>query len=229
MRLGAADDDAVRAALDHAQVHILVLLLGGPLAAVALDVGHGAVDDPVVLLHREGEFPEARVVLGPELAVHVEGDGEYGVQGIEADAALEAGAAALPEQALHAHLVDQVIRALMQMAEAVDGFAAERGLGSHKMLVLRILRQFVGEGHGVHGGLDVRMFERIGEKFSVQVHLERLALRKAVAILLCVHHGHGKLSGKELLIGSGAEQCARKGVIVLSVRSGVSGQFDLRQ
>src|ERR1019366_6335626 len=73
VRLGAADNDAVWAPLDDAQVHVLVLLLGRALAAVALYVGHGAVDDPVVLLHGDGKFPEARVVAGAELLVHVEG------------------------------------------------------------------------------------------------------------------------------------------------------------
>ncbi len=200
MRLGAADHDAVGAPLDHAQVHVLVLLLGRALAAVAFDVGHGAVDDPVVLLHGDGEFSEARVVAGAELLVHVEGGGEHGIQGIQADAALEAGAAALPEQALHAHLVDQIVGALMQMAEAVDGLAGERGLGGHEIPVLRVLRQFIGERHRVHRGFDIRMRQRVGKKLSVQVDLQRLAPGEAVAVLLRVHHGHGNLSRKELLI-----------------------------
>ena len=44
--LGPADHDAVGPLLDHVQEHVGVFLFVGGQAAVALGVGHGAVDGP---------------------------------------------------------------------------------------------------------------------------------------------------------------------------------------
>ena len=50
--LGAADHNAVRAALHHMDEHIRVGLVVGGLGAVALGVGHGSVHRQILALHQ---------------------------------------------------------------------------------------------------------------------------------------------------------------------------------
>ena len=156
VRLGAAHHDAVGAPLHHAQVQVRVGLPAGGQAAVALEVGHGAVHGPVLLLHAQQERLEPLVVFGAQPGVHLEGGAVHGVHGVHADAALEAGGGLLAQQPLHLHLLDQVLGALVQVAEPVDGPAGEVGRGGHQVPVLGILGQAVGHLHGVHGGPDDR-------------------------------------------------------------------------
>ena len=152
--LGAADHNAVGAALHHMNEHIGVGLIVGGLGAVTLGVGHGAVHGEVIVLHVGQELLEVLVIVGAVLLVDLIGGGEDGVKGVHAHAALEAGSGLLAQQALHFHLVHQVLGGLMQMGEAVDGVAGEAGFHGHEIGVLGILRQRVGHSHAVDRGTD---------------------------------------------------------------------------
>ena len=74
----------------------------------------------------EGE--KALVIVGAVLAVDVEGHRMAGADGVEADAALEAGAGAPAELALHLVLGDEFAGTHRHMQEAVDLRAGDRGM-----------------------------------------------------------------------------------------------------
>ncbi len=120
VRLGAAHDDAVVALLDDVHVHVGVGLLVRRQRAVALGVGHGAVGDEVVVLQVLHVLLEALVVVGAPGLVGLVGDRVEGVDGVHADAALEAGAGLLAQQALHLDLLGEVLGGLVDVGEAVD-------------------------------------------------------------------------------------------------------------
>ena len=108
MHLGAGDVDALVVALGHVQEQVGVALLVRRLGAVALRIGHGAADDDVGRLRALEEGEEALVIVGALLGVDVEGHRMAGADGVEPDAALEAGAGAPPELALHLVLGDEL-------------------------------------------------------------------------------------------------------------------------
>ena len=109
VRLGAANDDPVVATLDDMHEHVGIGLLGGPLAAIALDVGHGSADHQVLSLHLGQPVPEPLVIVGAVGGVDVVGDRVPRVDGIHADAPLEAGAGELAEPALHPVLRNHIV------------------------------------------------------------------------------------------------------------------------
>ena len=69
VRLGAAHDDAVGATLDDAQVEVGVVLVGGPLAAIALDVGDGGGGHQLLALEALHEVDDTLVVGGAVRAI----------------------------------------------------------------------------------------------------------------------------------------------------------------
>ena len=187
--LGAADHDAVLAALDDMDIHVGVGLLAGSLGAVALGVGHGAVHGQVVVLNEGQELLEVLVIVGAVLLVDLIGGGEHGVEGIHAHAALEAGSGLLAQQALHLDLVHQVLGGLVQVGEAVDGVAGEAGLHGHQVRILGILSQSVGHGHAVDGGTDHGVIHPVVDLLAEHVY-PGVQLAQAVNVLLCGHQCH---------------------------------------
>ena len=170
--LGAADNDTVVAALDDVEVHVRVRLLARCQAAVSLDVRHGAVGDDVVLLQELHVRAEAGVVVSALGLVDVVGGGVEGVDGVHADAALEAGAGLLAQKALHLHLLHQVLGRLVDVGEAVDLLAGEMARGQHEVFVFRLRGQFVGHGHAVEAGPDQRMFRVVVDLLAEDVDLQ---------------------------------------------------------
>ena len=191
--LGAAHHNAVRAPLHHMHVHVGISLLAGGLGPVALGVRHGAVHGQVVVLHIGQELLEVLVIVGAVLLVDLVSGGEHGVEGVHAHAALEAGSGLLAQQALHLHLVHQVLRGLVQMGEAVDGVAGQAGLHGHEVRVLRVLSQGVGHGHAVDGGTDHGVIHPVVDLLAEHVHAG-VQLAQAVNVFLCGHQCHFSFS-----------------------------------
>ena len=164
--LGAPEVDALRRAPADAHEQVGVGLLVGRLAAVALEVGHGAADDEVAPLHGRDEADEARVVGRAVLLVDLEGDRVQRVDRVHADAALEAGAGELAEPALHLVLQHQVVGAAGHVQEAVDALA---GVGRDRRPELRIAHgQVVGLGHRVDRRPDHRVIDRLRHQLAEQ-------------------------------------------------------------
>ena len=92
MRLGAGDVQALLIAVYHPHEHVLVGLLMGRLAAIALGVRHAGGDDQVVALQALQQLQEAAVVLGAVGLVDVIGERVHDRDAVEAGTALEAGA-----------------------------------------------------------------------------------------------------------------------------------------
>ena len=184
--LGAADHDAVGAALHHVDVHVRVRLSAGGLGAVALGVRHGPVHGQVVVLDHGDEVLEILVVVGAVFLVDFIGRGEDGVEGVHAHAALEAGSGLLTQQTLHLHLVDEVLGGLVQVGEAVDGAARQAGLHGHEVRVLGVLGQGVGHGDAVDGGADHGVVHPVLDFLPEHVHAG-FQLPQAFNVFLCGH------------------------------------------
>jgi hypothetical protein len=188
VRLGAADHDAVGSPLHHVHEQVLVLLLVGRLAAVALDIGHRAAEHEILLLHLLHEVAEARVVLRAVRLVHVERHGEQRIGGVHADAALKARPGALTEPALHAVLHHDVVHALRHMQEAIHARAGDRRRGRGQLGVF--LGEAIGVGDRVDGGSDHWVIDWLGDELSEQVHLQ-LPVSQARDVLVRSANRHG--------------------------------------
>ena len=164
MHLGAGDGDAFVVALDHVQEQVEVGLLVRRLGAVAFRVGHGAADDDVGRLRALEEGKEALVVIGAALGIDVEGHRMAGADGVQADAALEAGAGAPAELALHLVFGDELVRRGRHMQEAVGVHAGDVALDAAKLGPLA--GEPVGLGHGVDRREDHRMIDRLGHPLA---------------------------------------------------------------
>jgi len=122
-RLGAADDDAVRATLGDVQIDVAIDLRARPLGAVALGVGHRTADRQVRVLDAM-EIGEQPVVIGGAVVrVGAPGRLEQGVEHVGA----RYSAARSPDSAAHQphrlELAQQVGRGLVDVQHAVDDLA----------------------------------------------------------------------------------------------------------
>ena len=188
--LGAAHHHAVLPALHHPQEQVGVGLGVGGLGAVALGVGHGPVHRQVVLLAVEHKLFEVLVVAGAVLLVDLIGGGVFGVERVHPHAALEAGRGLLAQQALHFHLVAQILGGAVNVGEAVDALAGLGGDGGHQLLVLGHLGQVVGHAHGVEGGAEDGVVHRVFHLLAEHIDLHR-DFADAFYVLLAGHQGHG--------------------------------------
>ena len=169
------------------QEQIRISLLGRSQRAVALDVGHSAVNSKVLVLYAGEELEEVLVVLGAACLVDLVGGGENSVHSVHAYAALEACCGLLAEQTLHLDLLDQVIGRLMHVGEAVDLLAGDVGGSGHQIFILRILSQLIGSGKGVQRRTDNRVINRVLDLFAEHVKVQ-MQLAKRLNILLFGHH-----------------------------------------
>ena len=185
--LRAGNVNAVRGALNNVQEQIRVSLLGRSQRAVALNVGHSAVNCEVLVLNAGEELEEVLVVLGAASLVNLVGGGEYSVHSVHAYAALEACCGLLAEQTLHLDLLDEVIGGLMHVGESVDLLAGDVGSSGHQIFVLRVLCQLVGSGEGVERRADNRVVNRVLDLLAEHVKVQ-MQLAKRLNILLFGHH-----------------------------------------
>ena len=172
VRLGAAHDDAVVALLDDVHVYVGVGLLVRRQRAVALGVGHGAVGDDVVVLEVLHVLLEALVVVRALGLVGLVGDRVQRVDGVHADAALEARAGLLAQQALHLDLLGEVLGGLVDVGEPVDLLAGEVARGQHEVLVLRLRGELVGHRYAVDAGPDERVAHVVVDLLAEQIDLQ---------------------------------------------------------
>ena len=185
--LRAGNVNAVRGALDNVQEQIRIRLLGRRQTAVALNVGHSAVNAPIVVLHIGPELDEILVVLGAARLVGFKGGGVNRVRGIHADTTLEARCGLLAEQALHLYLFDEVVGGLVQMGKTVYLLAGQVGRCRHQIFVLRVLCQLVRCRKRVERRTNDRIvhyvFNLLAEAVQVQVQPPQ-----RVDVLVFCHH-----------------------------------------
>ena len=189
VRLGAADHDAVGTALHHMQEQIGILLSVRCLTAVALGIGHGAVDGQIVPLTVYHKLLEVFVIVGAVFLIHLIGSGEYSIEGVHTHAALEAGGGHLAAQALHLHLVAQIVSGLMDMGETVDPLSGIGGDHGHQILILRHLGQIIGHADGVQGRTQDRIFGGIFDLLAEHIDLH-IDLLDGFDVLLACHKCH---------------------------------------
>ena len=142
VRLGAADDDAVGVALDDVQVHVGVVLVGGALAAVALDVRDRGRRHELLALEAAHVVEDALVVGGAVRAVDVDGRDHQRLQLVPADARVPAQGRALGQQLRGLEVLEQVLGARRHVPEDVAVLAVQVGARDHRL-----------GGLGIEGGL----------------------------------------------------------------------------
>ena len=199
VHLGAPHHNAVGTALHDVQEQVGVGLLMGSLRAVALGVGHGAVHGQVILLYIGGELDEVLMIVGAILLVGLIGGGEHRVEGIHAHTALEAGGGLLAQQALHLHLLHQILGGLVDVSEAVDPLAGVGGHGGHEFLILRLLRQIIGHAHTVQRRPQDGVVHGIVDLLAEHVHLH-VQFANTFDVLFAGHECHNTSSLKQLCI-----------------------------
>ena len=101
---------AVGVALDDAQVHVGVVLLGRALAAVALDVGHRGGRHDLVALEAADVGDDALVVGRAVTAVDVDRRDHQRLQLVAADARVAAQRRALGQQLRCLEVLEQILR-----------------------------------------------------------------------------------------------------------------------
>ena len=98
------------------------------------------------------------MILGGAVVLFVRliGDVVDGVGAITSHAPLDASAGDLAEKPGHVLLLVQVFLAVVDVGEAVDGFAREVGFGGAQIGVLRVIGVIKGQANGVdRGHLDL--------------------------------------------------------------------------
>ena len=84
------------------------------------------------------------MVVGTARLIHLVGGRPDSVEGIHTYTALEAASGLLTEETLHLDLLDQVLSALVNVAEAIDRLARDVGGSGHQVFVLLLLSQLIG-------------------------------------------------------------------------------------
>ncbi len=110
------------------------------------------------------------MIIGPSLLVYFIRDAVQSVQGIVSDAALEASAGLLAYGSQHPHLFHQLLRAVMDVGEAIDLFAAEVRRGRDQVLELGVVSHVVGHGSSVDVGTESGIVHQVLDPFPSKVH-----------------------------------------------------------
>ena len=186
--LRAGNVNAVRGALDNVQEQIRIRLLGRRQTAVALNVGHRAVNTPVIVLYIGPELDEILVVLGAASLVGLKGGGVNCVSGIHADTALEARCGLLAEQTLHFYLFDQVVCGLVQMGKTVYLLASQVGRCRHQIFVLRVLCQLVSRCKRVERRTNDRVVHYVFNLLAEAVQVEVQPPQRVDVLVFCHHN-----------------------------------------
>ena len=128
------------------------------------------------------------MISGTVAGIDLIGSAEHGVEGIHAHAALETGTGHAPAKPLHFHLIHQISRRLVQMAEPIHGFAGEAGGSHHQLAVLRHLGQLVGHGATVDGRADQRVPNTILDLLAKCINSAGAQITEGLDVLLGGHH-----------------------------------------
>ena len=171
MGLGAAHDDAVGPLLDDAHVEVLVLhLLRGPQAAVALDVGEAHGEGQVVLLQVPAIGLDVGGVVGAVLLVDPRRDHGDRVETVLGD---ELGAGRLAEadpgpQLDHLAQPEQVLARALRLEGEADALAVLVDVGE-QVLVARVVVHDVVHGDPVVGDLADGVSGHVVDALAVEV------------------------------------------------------------
>ena len=144
MNLRPLDNDPLLCLIHDAEVHIFIRLLVRAQIAVALDIGHAGVSGKIIFLHVLEEIHETIVIMGPVLLIEVVADNRKGTEAVKACAPLVAGAHIAPQGPVDLHPSDEVLDRLGRKGKPVDALSCEGRHGGHQVLVLLVVRQFIG-------------------------------------------------------------------------------------
>lgn len=126
------------------------------------------------------------MIAGAVFLVHLIGGGVHRIECVHAHTALEAGGGLLAQQALHLHLLHQILGGLVDVGEAVHPLPGQVGHGGHEILIFRHLGQIIGHAHAVQGGAQNGIVHGIFNFLAEHVHLH-IHTADAVDILLAGH------------------------------------------
>ncbi len=129
------------------------------------------------------------MVVRAVLLVALVGNAEHGVGGVHADAALEAAGGRVAAVALHQHLVDQVLRAPVEMGETVYLLARQRRLRPEELPAFGVVRAVEGRRHGADGGRDEGVLGQVLDLLPHDVGFEMEVLQRGY-VFISLFDGH---------------------------------------
>ena len=185
----AMDHDPVRPLFHDTNEHVRVGLFMRRQVPVPFGVGHRAIHSKVLILNHFQEFSKPLMILGPQLLIHFIGYTVHCVDRIHADTALKAGSCFLAKQSLHLDFLYQVFGVAVQMAKPIDFFTGQMRSCGHQILILRLLRQFIGHHHGIHRRPNDGVIDRVCNFFPHQINVE-LHFSQTLFIFLRRFHCH---------------------------------------
>ena len=185
--LRAGNVNTVCRTLYNVQEQVGIRLLGRGQSAVALNVGHRAVNAPVVVLYIGPELDEILVVLGAARFIGLERSRINRICCVHADTALEARCGLLTEQTLHLYLLNEIVRRLVQMGKTVYLFAGQIGRCRHQIFVLRVLCQLVRCRKRVERRTNDRVVHDVLDLLAEAVQIE-VQLSQGFDVLVFCHH-----------------------------------------
>ena len=158
-------------------------------APVPFRVCHSAIYREVLVLNHLQKFHQILVIVRSILFIHLKRGRKDRIEGVHPDTPLKAGGGLLTQQALHLHLLYQVLGRLVQMSKPVDFMPCQTGYSRHQLLISGVLGQRVGHGHTVDGGPNHRVVHPVVNLLSKQIH-PCFKPAQAFDILLCCHQRH---------------------------------------
>ena len=185
--LRAGNVNTVCRTLYNVQEQVGIRLLGRRQTAVALNVGHRAVNAPVVILYIGPELDEILVILGAASLVRLERSRVNRVCRVHADTALKAGCGLLTEQTLHFYLFNEVVGGLVQMGKTIYFLAGQVGGRGHQIFILRVLCKLIGRGKGVERRTNDRVVHDVLDLLAEAVQVE-VQLAQGLDILVFCYH-----------------------------------------
>ena len=192
-RLGAADDYAVSAPLLHVHVDVGVCLLARVFRAVAFRVGHGDAECQVLVLHAVQIGEEALVIIRAERVIAAFRRLKNAVQRVMREITLRA-AAFLADEPHRLELIEKIGRALVDMQHAVDDLAGRALPRHHQRLVLRLVREIVGDADAGNAGRQQRLVGDAVDASAIDEDARRVAAQRLAVIGGIHEHGRGPLA-----------------------------------
>ena len=185
-------------------LHVCSLVLG---VTGTLNVGLCAVADQILLLAVLDVLLETGMILGAAGLITVVGDGEQGVQGVRAHAALHTSADTVADQTGHELLLQQILYRLMNVGGTVV-YGAVRILYHADICVIGIVSGVVALLHNIgaaddpvsqialSAGLAVGTVDLLAVQVDVGLHAE-----KPLFVLLVSANCHLRYTSKTFFIG----------------------------
>jgi hypothetical protein len=175
MKFASPDNDTVTPFLHHPQIHIGIGLLGRPFKTLPFHIGLSAASDEIVALVIFQPLEKIFMILGAAvvLFVRLKTCRVNRVDRIRSHTALNAHSGRTAQGARHVLFVMQILRALMNMTKAIDGFSRKMRFSGAQIFEFGNMRSIESKPHNIQGGklLFVIPIDPAAVKIEIPFHL----------------------------------------------------------